>query len=409
MSVTTNEDETGMTTPELIAIHGYVSETHHIWTEDGYCLDVHRILPSKLHKHSYYDRSENNVEILNDKRPIEYTSYEVNRREQEPVLIYHGLLSSSADWVLSGPRKALAYILCDNGYDVWLGNARGNTYSRKHKQYTTRDREFWDFSWHEIGYYDLPATIDYILEQTGHTELNYVGYSQGTTAFFVMASEKSEYNRKVKGMISLAPIAFLSNHRSPLLKFIVPFYGLMEWGTSYCNIHQWFARNRLQTRALGTIFRNASGGFTEGFWMYWFSLIAGYDSDQVEKSMLSLIFGHFPAGASVKQIIHYCQSILSGTFCKFDYGATENLKMYGSTQPPKYDLKEVKTPVAIFYSENDFLTDPADVKKLTDRLPNVIQTKKIEYSKFNHIDYMWGRDARTLLYNAVVTALRKIR
>ena len=55
-----------------------------------------------------------------------------------------------------------------------------------------------------------------------------MGYSQGTTAFYVMASEKSEYNQKIKGMVSLAPIAFLSNHRSPLIKFVVHFYGLLE-------------------------------------------------------------------------------------------------------------------------------------------------------------------------------------
>ncbi|XP_076665763.1 lipase 3 isoform X2 [Andrena cerasifolii] len=326
-----------------------------------------------------------------------------------PILIHHGLLSSSADWVLLGPNKALAYLLCDNGYDIWLGNARGNAYSRKHKQYTTKDREFWDFSWHEIGYYDLPATIDYILEQTGSTELYYVGYSQGTTAFYVMASERSEYNRKIKGVVNLAPIAFLSNHRSPLLKFVVHFYGLMEWGSSYCNVHQWFPRNRLQARALGTIIRNAPGSLTKSFCMGWFYLIAGFGSDQLDKSMLPLILGHFPAGSSAKQMIHYSQSIISGSFRKFDYGATENLKIYGSTQPPKYDLEKVKTPIVMFYSENDFLTDPADVKKLVARLPNVIETRKIEYSKFNHIDYLWGRDARTLLYNAVLGVLKKFR
>ena len=38
-----------------------------------------------------------------------------------------------------------AYVLCDCGYDVWLANVRGNTYSQCHKQYTTNDREFWDF------------------------------------------------------------------------------------------------------------------------------------------------------------------------------------------------------------------------------------------------------------------------
>ncbi|XP_043791676.1 lipase 3-like [Apis laboriosa] len=388
----TNQDEIHMTTPELISAHGYKSEIHHIWTEDEYCLDIHRVLP-KSYQNSNYN----------------YGSCEISTKGPIPVLIHHGLLSSSADWVLLGPKKALAYILCDNNYDVWLGNARGNAYSRKHKQYTTKDKAFWDFSWHEIGYYDLPAIIDYILEHTGYRKLYYIGYSQGTTAFYVMASEKSEYNQKIKGMISLAPIAFLSNQRSPLFKFIVHFYGLMEWGSSYCNVHQWFPRNRLQAQTLSTIIRNAPGSLTKGFCVCWFSLIAGFGSNQLDKSMLPLILGHFPAGASAKQIIHYSQSILSGSFRKFNYGATENLKIYGSTQPPKYDLEKVKTPIVIFYSENDFLTDPTDVKKLIDRLPNIIEIKKIEYAKFNHIDYLWGRDARTLLYDTVLTVLQKFR
>lgn len=63
-----------------------------------------------------------------------------------------------------------------------------------------------------------------------------MGYSQGTTAFYVMASEKPEYNRKIKGMVSLAPVAFLSNQRSPLLKLVVHFYGLMEVCFCICKI-----------------------------------------------------------------------------------------------------------------------------------------------------------------------------
>lgn len=84
------------------------------------------------------------------------------------------------------------------------------------------------YSWHEIGYYDLPATIDYILEKTGHSKLYYIGYSQGAAAFYVMGSERPEYNAKVKGMISLAPAVFLGNQKSPLLKFIVHFQSIMD-------------------------------------------------------------------------------------------------------------------------------------------------------------------------------------
>ncbi|XP_012265131.1 lipase 3 isoform X5 [Athalia rosae] len=411
-----DHDEVHMTTPELIRLHGYPAEVHHTWTEDGYRLEMHRVprplserIPITTTETQYPSSPEQQPETnVNDPPTVgieELTT--LQPKDRPPVLILHGLLSSSADFVLLGPQKALAYALCDSGYDVWLGNSRGNTYSQVHKEYTVKDRRFWDFSWNEMGYYDLPSMIDYILETTGHTSLYYVGYSQGTTIFYVMASERPEYNAKVRAMISLAPIAFLSNHRSPLLKCVVHLYTLMEWGSAYCNIHQWFPRNKLQARALGTLIRNAPGTLTQGVCTSWLYLIAGFGSNQLDSSMLPLIFGHFPAGSSYKQIVHYGQNMKSGYFRKFDYGKEENLKLYGSAVPPKYNLGKVKVPVTIFYSENDFMTDPRDVATLAEKLPNCIEKYKIPYPKFNHIDYLWGMDARTLVYNYIIKILKR--
>ena len=54
-------------------------------------------------------------------------------------------------------------------------------YSHDHLFYDLNDKEqskkYWDFSWAEIGKYDIPAAIDHILETTSHQKLNYVGYS----------------------------------------------------------------------------------------------------------------------------------------------------------------------------------------------------------------------------------------
>jgi len=89
------------------------------------------------------------------------------------------------------------FILVNKGYDVWLANARGSTNSQRHKTLKSSDNAFWDFSWHEIGYYDIPAEIDYILDHTGNKNLTFIGFSMGASAFLVSMSTRPEYNSKV--------------------------------------------------------------------------------------------------------------------------------------------------------------------------------------------------------------------
>lgn len=137
--------------PALIVSRGFKSQKYEIKTDDGYILAVYRIL-----------------------NPF----FEGNAK---PILLQHGIISSGRDWIVNSPGghvremfhqndsivgNNLGFELAKRGYDVWLANSRGNTYSRKHVRLTPQDPKFWDYSFDQMIKYDLPATIDFVLKTT---------------------------------------------------------------------------------------------------------------------------------------------------------------------------------------------------------------------------------------------------
>lgn len=98
-----------------------------------------------------------------------------------------------------------------DGNDVWFGCARGTQFSRKHRFLDPdNSTEFWNYSFHEIGKYDVPAMIDTALTKSNRTSLHYVGHSQGCCVFFIMLSFRPEYNKKVVSMHAMAPSLFIN-------------------------------------------------------------------------------------------------------------------------------------------------------------------------------------------------------
>nr|XP_045622183.1 lipase member K-like isoform X2 [Procambarus clarkii] len=274
--------------PHLIRKYGYPVETHTVTTADGFILTLHRIPHGRKMSKTSADGTGNRIEN--------------EIKSKEPVLMQHGLLASSACWILAPPEKAPAYIMADAGYDVWLSNSRGNHYSRNHTHLSPDDKHFWDFSWDEMGSLDLPAVIDYILATTRHEQLYYIGHSMGTTIFFACMATKPEYNSKVKAMFGLGPVATVGHVTSPI-KYLAPITSTIE-------------------------------------------------------TWLPVIFGHTPEGTSIRTLAHYAQEILNGQFQHYDFGKTENMRRYNQTTPPLYDLSRVNVPVVLMWGKNDLLADP---------------------------------------------------
>lgn len=119
--------------------------------------------------------------------------------------------------------------MADIGYDVWLGNARGNTFSRAHVSLSTSEAKFWNFSWHEMGIYDIPASLEYISDITRKKgEILYIGHSMGTTMYFVFASMMPDFaSEHIKAMVALAPVTYLWDIISPI-KFLAPWINQLD-------------------------------------------------------------------------------------------------------------------------------------------------------------------------------------
>ncbi|KAK3877145.1 hypothetical protein Pcinc_018128 [Petrolisthes cinctipes] len=414
------------TTADLGIRVGYTVETHDVITPDGYILTVHHIPPyTNPDKPTTNSRRKVNPSTNVTQDPIhpssdspedgegrmeEEPSHPVNDEGQESsthvegekvVFLQHGLMGSSDNWNTNTPHDSLAYMLSDNGYDVWMGNFRGNIYSRRHLNLSHTDSQFWRFSYDEMAKYDLPAMLEYVLKYTGEERLLYVGHSMGTTVFFAMMSTQPEYyQRRVATMVALAPVATLTSIASPI-KYLAPLVNELHFILRLFGNDNELLTNRLLISLWDPYRVCGSHTLCENLQF----MITGFDPARANEDMVPIILSHNPAGSSTQTLFHFAQGYTSGRFQQFDFGRKRNLKHYGQERPPVYDVSKINIPINLFWADNDWMTGEKDVRLLEQKLPHLETTHKIPNPAFSHLDFLWATDARSLVYEKVFNIL----
>jgi pimeloyl-ACP methyl ester carboxylesterase len=118
--------------------------------------------------------------------------------------------------------------------------------------------------------------------------------------------------------------------------------------------------------------------------------LADADPSVDNMSRLDVFMSNFPAGSPYQDLVLFAQNTAKDGFHQFNYGERDNVKIYGSVEPPKIPLENFKVPVALIQGDTDRLADPTDVEWLNSQISSHVVFRKM-YS-LGHLSFTLAQD-----------------
>lgn len=349
---------------EMCLLHNYEVENHIVRTKDDYLLTIHRI-------------------TRRQGPPV--------RRNGKVIYLHHGLLMNAEIFVtMLKKSQNIPFVLYELGYDVWLGNNRGNKYSHKHLTKKLDSIAFWDFSIDEFAMFDIPDTIDFILQESGKPSLTYIGFSQGTAQAFASVSINPHLNNKVEQIIAISPATTPHGLYSKFLDILLK--------SSPNLIYLLFSRKVLMPsvlfweRIMYPPFFDTSIDISNYMLFNW-------RSKNIDKVQKVASYAHLYSTTSVKTVVQWFQIMASKDFQMYH----DTSASISNLNPVSYPLKNIKTPISLIYGDSDSLVD-IDVMK--SQLPDTL-VKSYCVEGHEHLDNIWGRDVEETVIPLVLAVLGK--
>ena len=98
---------------------------------------------------------------------------------------------------------------------------------------------------------------------------------------------------------------------------------------------------------------------------------------------------------------------MSGEFRKFNYGWKTNLELYGTVDPPKYNLKNVRVPTKFYVAQGDEFSSVLKNAHLLSSLENSLGFHVVERHNWNHIDFAFSSELGEKVYGHILSDLRQ--
>ncbi|KAJ4299799.1 cholesterol esterase [Kalmusia sp. IMI 367209] len=361
---------------ELCELYGYYAEEHVVQTGDGYLLGLHRLA---------WRRGEEDARVN--------AGPHKGGAKKKVVYLHHGLLMNSEVWVcLTERERCLPFELVERGYDVWLGNNRGNKYSKKSVRCAPTDQKFWNFSMDQFAFHDIPDSIEYILKTTHQPSLSYIGFSQGTAQAFATLSIHPDLNDKVDVFIALAPAMSPPGLTSGIVNSFVkasPDILFLAFGRKSIlpstTMWQSILYPPIFVRLIDTSLQ----------------FLFGWTASNITAHQKLAAYPHLYSYTSTKSVVHWFQIIRNGVFQMYDDDAPSVLsnasKYY---KVAKFPTRNIKTPIVLVYGGSDSLVD---INVMLKELPRHTIAKEIPH--YEHLDFLWASSVDQLVFPHVFEAL----
>jgi len=265
---------------------------------------------------------------------------------------------------------------------------------------------------------DVPAILQYVRKATGAPKVHWVGHSQGGAQLIQALALDPSLKEQLSTIALLAPALNVAHMNVPLLNGLAHSHMDEIWhatgidipgiethnkyfpGPSFSHIVEYFTGHTDLCRASVKICNDIGKllGISVG------------DPKNLDPETMALAYNLDPGGASFHLIMHYAQRVRTDKIQKFDWGKKKNQEKYnGSATPPYYDLSRINgVKMAMWVGEKDLFWTQPDVDSMMKAVPAENWMPVASYTKIDtyaHFDFVWGKDAHTRLYPAVIDVL----
>ncbi len=302
-----------------------------------------------------------------------------------PVMVAHGVGVWSGMFTLETVEENFVQFLVKHGYDVWLLDWRGSI-----------QLPLTQFTLDQVAENDFPTAVQQILNKTKADAIQAVVHCAGSAAFF-MSLASGRLDNKIR-CVSCSQVA---------LHFVVPRMSEVKALIRLPEVLDTLGMPYL-TPTEDTehrIFQEAFGAFVN---------VVHHECTSTICHRITFLYGHLYEHATtntethdrlaeqygkcnITAFRHLAQLARSGTSQRFDFGAHENQRQYGSSKPPSYlDSSHLRIPITFVSGAKNRTFLPESTAQTYDWL---VRNNGPDFYKrhlipgYGHIDSFMGSEA----------------